>query len=268
MEGDRCEAGRIRNCRVLTPEEAQRALAVHKEKGWFRQMRDDVEAAGGSKEELDYQWLFNVRFRPEDVVAPYAPPIPFAPVPEKITRSSRYQLMEASDTDLRSLPVDRRRDGKADLPDVLGGTIEKPPRTVSIDPQEKRLQRRLMELLKQKFGKENVRREGGFGPAQFDLVVKHGQRTILIELKAYADARMAIREALGQILEYTFFYPQKTDNTENIDLFIVAPAPMNESVSNYMNLLRTRFTIPVHYCSFTLADLLPRDFVTLSGNPA
>jgi hypothetical protein len=118
-----------------------------------------------------------------------------------------------------------------------------------------------MELLQERFGKRNVSREGGFGPAQFDLVVRNGQRTILIEMKVYADARRAIREALGQILEYVFFYPKTPNRAEDVDLFIVAPAPMNEAVPSYMNLLRTRFAIPVHYCSFTLRDPLPSVFV-------
>ncbi len=76
-----------------------------------------------------------------------------------------------------------------------------------------------MELLQKRFGKKNVSREGGFGPARFDLVVRNGQQTILIEMKAYADARRAIREALGQILEYVFFYPKTSNRVENAGSF-------------------------------------------------
>ena len=76
-------------------------------------------------------------------------------------------------------------------------------------------------------------------------------------MKAYSDARRAIREALGQILEYAFFYPETSNRARNVNLFIVAPAPMNEEVANYMNLLQTRFEIPVRYCSFALGDALP-----------
>jgi hypothetical protein len=265
-DGKRFEAGRISNCRILTPEEAQRGLNEHKKKGWFRQMQKDVEAVDGRKEELDYPGLFNVRFRREDA-AVTDPPVPFAKLPRKIAgRSARYQLMKVDDADLRSLPADRSREGTTDLPDDLGGTVKGPSGQVSVDPQEKRLQKRLMELLQVRFGKKNVSREGGFGPAQFDLVVRNGQRTILIEMKAYADARRAIREALGQILEYVFFYPRTLNLVENVDLFIVAPAPMSEPASNYMNLLRTRFMIPVRYCSFTLRDPLPSVFVGPNGS--
>jgi hypothetical protein len=216
-DGKRLEAGRISNCRVLTPEEAQHGLNEHKRKGWFRQMQEDVEAVEGRIEELDYEWLFNVRFRREDATV-FDPPVPFVKVPRKIAgRSARYQLMDVDVADLQFLLTDRSREGTTDLPDDLGGTVKWPSGPVSVDPQEKRLQKRLMELLQKRFGKKNVRREGGFGPAQFDLVVRNGQRTILIEMKAYADARRAIREALGQILEYVFFYPKTSNRVENRD---------------------------------------------------
>jgi len=195
--------------------------------------------------------------------------LPFVKTPKKIAgRSARYLLMEADVADLEFLSTDRIREGTTDLPNDLGGTVKRPSGPVSVDPQERRLQRRLMELLQKQFGKKNVSREGGFGAAPFDLVVRNGERTILIEMKAYADARRAIREALGQILEYVFFNPKTSNRVDNVDLFIVAPAPMNEAASNYIALLRTRFAIPVRYCSFTLSDPLPSVFVGSDGSSA
>jgi hypothetical protein len=264
-DGNRLDVGRISNCRILTQEEDLRALNEYKKKGWFQQMQKDVEAVHGIKEALDCKGFFNVRFRREDATV-FDPPIPFAKLPGKIARSTHYLLMEVDDADLPLLSEDIDRDGTSELPGDSGGIVKGPTGAVFVDPQEKRLQRRLMELLQEQFGKNNVKREGGFGPAPFDLVVRNGQRTILIEMKAYADARRVIREALGQILEYAFLYPNKSKRMENVDLFIVAPAPLSEAVLNYMNLLRTRFAIPVRYCSFTLRDPLPSVFVGPKGS--
>jgi hypothetical protein len=261
-EKKRCMAGRITKCEVLKLEDSQEILEEYKKRGWFRQMQDDVEAVGGNKNELDYPGIFNIRFKREDVIPPYIPPIPFDPVPEKVAKCQRYVLMEVGDSDLLSPHIDQDLEGIETLPLVNQTTVaRKSWRPVSIDMQEMRLQRKLMELLQKHLGENAVTREGGFGPGRFDLVVKHGQRTILIELKAYSDAKMAIREALGQLLEYTFFYPQNHNNTKNLQLFIVAPVPMNEAVSNYINLLRDRFSIPIHYCSFTLNDPLPKELI-------
>jgi hypothetical protein len=259
QDGERCEAGRIKNCKILTPEESMKALAEHKRRSWFRQMQEDVESVGGGKEELNYLSLFNVRFRPEDATV-VDPPIPFPKVPIEIKRYSRYHFVKAHDS-LQPPPADTFLEGQIDLPPEPTAKVRGPLAPASIDPQEKRLQRRLMELLRKEFGKEKVRCEGGFGPAKFDLVVRDGQRILLIEMKAYADARRAVREALGQILEYTFFYPKPPGPTQNVELFIVAPALMDEKVSNYLELLRNRFAIPVKYCSFSLADPLPSAFL-------
>ena len=82
-------------------------------------MQEDVEAVEGKIEELDYEWLFNVRFRREDATV-FDPPVPFAKVPRKIAgRSARYQLMDVDVTDLQFLPTDRSREGTTDLPDDL-----------------------------------------------------------------------------------------------------------------------------------------------------
>jgi hypothetical protein len=261
-EGERCDAGRIKNCMVLTTEEAHRASATYRKGDWFHQMQEDVGAVGGDKEELGGA-LFNVRFRPEDVTTVSVPPLPFVTIPREIRKYARYQLVEARDRLPEPSSAAQDREGRSDLPpDDLGvEKIKWLSRTVQVDRQERRLQRRLMRLLRNEFGTQNVRREGGFGPAPFDLVVRVPKRTILIELKAYADARRAIREALGQILEYTFFSSRNVhDPKAKIELFIVAPAPVDDAVSRYMNLLRQRFAIPIHYCSFTLADSLPGAF--------
>ena len=255
--GHRLQVGTITDCKILTAEERFRALRDHKQKGWFRQMQRDVEIVGGQKDELEYDALFNVRFRTTDAFI-FDPPVSFPKLPAILARSSRYLLMKAVEQEVRALAADRVREGTGDLPDELASIVRSTSSRsmpAEIDPQERRLQRRLMELLQEEFGKENVRREGGFGPAQCDLLVKDGRRKILIEIKAYAEARRAVREALGQILEYAYYYAM--GSKESVSLVIVAPAPYNEPISNYMKLLQTRFALPIQYCSFTLEDSLP-----------
>jgi hypothetical protein len=119
-----------------------------------------------------------------------------------------------------------------------------------------------MGLLQGQFGKGNVRRERGWGTSQPDLVVKHGNRRILIEIKPYPSAKQAIRESLGQIMEYGYCQSDKecTTRFSDLELFIVAPAETDKAVQSSLTLLRTRFLIPVNYCSFTLADDLPSRF--------
>jgi hypothetical protein len=222
--------------------------------------KQDVQSVAGNPKDLEWEALFNIRFRREDAKV-FDPPMSFATLPRKLARSSRYLLMEVDEIGLESPNDDIQREGTTDLPgDSEVRTRVGSPRSglIDVDPQEKRLQRKLMELLQNEFGKKNVRREGGIGRAQCDLVVRDGNRTIIIELKAYAESRRVIREALGQILEYAFYYSPKVAG--QLELFIVAPAIADESVANYMKLLQDRFGLPIRYCSFTLEDPLPAIF--------
>jgi hypothetical protein len=61
---------------------------------------------------------------------------------------------------------------------------------------------------------------------------------------------MAIRKAIGQILEYAYFTLPSTN--VNPELVIVAPGPAKRDVTEYLKLLRMRFGIPVNYCTFAL----------------
>jgi hypothetical protein len=128
-----------------------------------------------------------------------------------------------------------------------------------VDPYHPKLQKELMELLQVQFGKENVRRESGY----VDITVESGRRKLLIEIKTDAVARRAIREALGQILEYAYFHPELQNPTQDdqMELFIVAPGSGNDEVSTYIGLLRNKFNIPVRYCSFLPGSSLPEALI-------
>lgn len=252
----RVKVGTIQNCEVLTAEESRRAFRFHKKMGWFKQMEEDVFRVGGKTQEFDYEGLFNIRFRREDAII-FDSPIPFKPAPKKLAKG-RYQLMAVSDSEARQIVESEACTGTTTLP-------PHPPthparagsKSVIVDPQHTRLQRRLMQLLQEHYGEENVRREGGWKSARVDLAVKDGERQLLIEIKPYPNAQQVLREALGQILEYAYFDLSKADSTQNIELFIVAPAVQDQRAIRYLNLLQSRFRLPIKYCSFSLHDSIP-----------
>ncbi|HEY5330789.1 MAG TPA: hypothetical protein VIJ79_12950 [Acidobacteriaceae bacterium] len=108
--------------------------------------------------------------------------------------------------------------------------------------------------MQKQFGKDNVVREAGC----VDLTITNGKRRLLIEIKTDVVAKRAIREALGQILEYAFF--TSTPQIADAELYIVATGPANEEVSAYIKLLRSKFGIPITYCQFLPDDDLPEVF--------
>jgi hypothetical protein len=242
----RVYVGEIRKCEVLTQAQAEAALVHYKKSGWLRSMKEHVDGVGGTPAQLNANALsvFNVRFQPTE--AEYSPRL--ADPTDPISRLKRYNLVKVvpahwrgSRKGSRSLPVKRT---------VTRSTLP----CIEYDPLHPQLQGELMELLKVRFGEKNVERESDF----VDLSVIFGTKKILVEIKSDSQARLAIRKALGQILEYAYFNADA--NNTNAELVIAAPGRMTEAVSGYLSRLHAKFGIPLKYCAFSLGDNLPDIF--------
>jgi hypothetical protein len=122
---------------------------------------------------------------------------------------------------------------------------------VTYDPVHKRLQSDLFSRLQDRFGKPNVVLEEDY----IDIVVRDGARTILIEIKTDPDSRLAMRHAIGQLLEYAYFSPSK--QLGDHELLIVAPPVLDDAATEYLYRVRTNFQIPISYASYSEGDSLP-----------
>lgn len=107
-----------------------------------------------------------------------------------------------------------------------------------------KLQQKLYHRLADKFGKENVGTEiHGKNGTSIDVVVKKGGNYWFYEIKTAPTARVCIREALGQILEYAFWPGAK----EAARLVIVGEHPLDSEAKEYLAILNARFSLPIEY---------------------
>jgi len=253
----RVQVGEIKNCQVLTDGQKKEAFEHYKKAGWLKLMGDDVARVNGKKDEWSYG-MFNIRFRPTDAIQ-YDEPFPVAKPTDRIATLKMYKLVPGNRSDVDTQWIVRTRQGSTTIPTPRAYT-----RSVSqggtVDPYHPVLQAELMKLLQEQFGNDNVVRESGW----VDITVSTGKKRMLIEIKTYPVAKRAIREALGQILEYAYFHsdPQSPTQTVDAELFIVAPGSADEKASAYLNLLRDKFHIPVQYCQFESSGALPDAFTT------
>jgi hypothetical protein len=246
----RVYVGEIKGCEVLTPAQATAALKHYKKLGWLRSMRNQIQKVGANASGInDASVPFNVRFRRNDVrlYQPYR----LARRSDVVTSLDRYKLVEA---DRKAIVMQWRRRKGAEAPPSVQTITRSGHPGVIYDPIHAALQDRLFRLLKARFGRGAVLCEEDF----VDISVRDGKRRILIEIKSDADARLAIRKGLGQILEYAYFHRKPKDR--RVDLLIVAPGPLTAEVSTYMKILSSGFRMPVTYCSFSLGDELPIAF--------
>ena len=106
------------------------------------------------------------------------------------------------------------------------------------------LQFTLYQALTREYGMENVGAPfnvdcGG----EVDVAVQNNGNMIFFEIKTAPSAKSALREAIGQILEYAYWPNAGRAN----ELVIVAEAAPTEETKQYLNNLRRRFGLRISY---------------------
>lgn len=253
----RVQIGEIKKCEVLTDSESQEAIEHYRKQGRLKQMEEDIVRVGANKSVMTGDnGLFNIRFRSEHAVQ-YDDPLPTAIPTDNIAKLKRYSLVLANQSHVDKQWLARMRQGSTSIP-IAKAYIRPSSQGCTVDPYHPVLQAELMKLLQAQFGKDSVKRE----TRCVDITVNIGKRKMLIEIKTDVVAKRAIREALGQILEYAYFPLESRDQiqTEVTELFIVAPGAANDEISAYLSLLSNKFHIPIRYCSFSPGSKLPEAF--------
>ena len=106
------------------------------------------------------------------------------------------------------------------------------------------IQTKLYKKLCQEYGKENVRTEY----KNIDLIVRANSAYYLYEIKTAKTAKLCIRQALPQLLEYAYW----DNSNESIDrLVIVASADIDKKSAKYLKVLREKHKIPIFYEKFS-----------------
>jgi len=115
---------------------------------------------------------------------------------------------------------------------------------LDIDLRHNDLQQALYLRLVSQFGKDNVgtERPSGVG-TRIDVVVKLKDEFWFYEIKTSGSPRGCLREAIGQLLEYSFWPGSQIASR----LVIVGESALDDSGSEYLRRLKQRFSLPVDY---------------------
>ncbi|MEW6668412.1 MAG: hypothetical protein AB1512_24635 [Thermodesulfobacteriota bacterium] len=115
---------------------------------------------------------------------------------------------------------------------------------VDVALRHNELQLSLYELLCAEYGPENVATEHWIDSGgRVDAAVRRSGQMTFFEIKVAPSARSALREGLGQLLEYAH-WPSKERADE---LVIVSEAPADHSTAQYLNHIRSKFNLNVFY---------------------
>jgi hypothetical protein len=127
---------------------------------------------------------------------------------------------------------------------ILSTTRNSQTGTLEVALRHKEIQRELFRLLSKEFGRNNVEIEHKPDIGVYvDAVVQRPKGLTFYEVKVSQSVQGAVRQAIGQLLEYAY-WPSAERAQE---LVIVGEGAPGESDAAYMRLLRRRFRLPVWY---------------------
>jgi hypothetical protein len=185
----------------------------------------------------------------------------------RLSKPSEIDYEEILDTFDQLLPIYLFTEGNEDLPAApvksesfqpghksKAKLTEKKgvPGVTDVALRHNELEDALYQILCSKHGETAVRTGHllGYGGI-VDVALKVGHGLTFYEIKAAPSARSAIREALGQLLEYSFW----PDCLRSENLVVVSEHPVTDQILAYMQRLRSHGLGFLSYCCISLDGL-------------
>lgn len=258
---ERFWVGKLKNVEVIDGKTSDKVKEVYRKKGWYKEMVQDLKEL-----ELDPhnfgRWhgidLFNIRFRPDDFEK--YPDKTYVAKGDKSISSYHYVLLHA-----HQLPeIEKGADGVFEL-----GRCN-PTSRYSGKSIKKRVEEKLVEYpalhhqisvaleatLKKEYDKVYAEHQTGY-KTSIDLVAVKGKKMHFFEIKTYHDVRTCIRQALGQLLEYSYFPDRQLAD----ELYIVTPHEIHDqNIISYIKTLKESVGVPIRYITY---DLVKRAIVQM-----
>lgn len=250
--------GEIKELEVIDRTEASRIKSIYVKNGWLAEMEAQIYDSGASSQGFsDYKDvdLFNIRYKPEslNIDESYTE----LPPDHELYNQSRYTFIhykEEFDNLLidSAFSFDDSEQNDSNNDDAKGPatkTHTRPAKPVQITYLHDRISKSLTKNLKNIYGKKNVRREhkAGYGGNRIDIVVRQNDKLVFYEIKTYPSARTSVREALGQILEYSC-WPDKMNAHELI--IVTQPTSSEKEIRDYVKHLNKSLGLPIYYKTY------------------
>lgn len=245
--------GKINSVEVISGKESKRVYSIYKKNVWLSEMEADLRRLNlklKAFKETSSDIFFNIRFRLYNMhlldepteIKKSGPAIP----------SFYYNLLSKIKNPTFSKNTSHKFRFKPGHNPGKNKTVTKSKggkKDKSLFHNE--IQTRIFGILEKKYKKGNVGTENDLGyQTKVDIVVKVKNSFIFYEIKTSQTTKAAIREAIGQILEYAFWPDQKNAKK----LVIIAPPSATEETEIYIKHLRKEFNLPIFYQEYDVKN--------------
>jgi len=131
---------------------------------------------------------------------------------------------------------------------ATGAIFERSAQTVEKSLRHNQIQPALFGYLKSIYGDGVSGEQPTSDGTYIDVAVRQGSDYIYYEIKTGLSAQSCIREALGQLLEYSYWPGGQSAD----QLVIVGEPPLDDNARAYLETLRRQFSLPVKYKQFNM----------------
>ena len=250
--------GKVDSVEVITREESTRKYHAYVQNGWLSEREADLRRLGLELDEFrktKEDEFFNIRYKIHDMHL-LDEPVKIGKC-DPVIRSFYYNLLSKK-KDPRAL---KQTSGKfifkpGHNPGKNMTTIKSKGGRRDKSLFHNKIQTDVFNILEGIYKKGNVGTENDLGyQTKVDIVVKMKTGFTFYEIKTSQTAKAAIREAIGQIIEYAY-WPDKTHAER---LVIIAPPSPSEDAKIYLARLRDKFMLPIYYQQYDVQNNTLKD---------
>ena len=230
----------IREAEALDDQQADAAVNMFRQAGWLTTMEEEIAEVGGQPSALgNARWashILNVRFKVQNIV--HFPRESYALAGDPILQLSRYQLYKVAPS--ASAVNNSARHG-SELPPNIRSYIRRGSDTREVTPEHAKMQAQLMSELRTEDPSARVVREQDY----IDVLVETAERIFLYEIKSDLSSMSVLRQAIGQLLEYSHRMPNPM--RKPVTLVAVGRSSLSESASSFLQHLQHTRGLPLAY---------------------
>ena len=131
---------------------------------------------------------------------------------------------------------------------TINKSINTVAKSIDVTVRHTLIQIELMKQLASRYGASNVVAEHYHQGNRIDVVVNDKGNIYFYEIKVADSAKACIRQALGQLFEYSYF----PNNSNAKKLIVVGESKLDNDCNLYIKTLIRKFNIPLEYLQVTL----------------
>lgn len=258
--------GTIKNVEVIDSSTAVKIKQKYIALGWLDEMKQQLKTVGAKPGNLETGGgidIFNVRFRPiemhiKNAYQELGSENPLRGISRYVFARDRVGFSN------NQIEEDFQFQPRSSLKDTAKVILKMQKRLREpVEIEISNLHAAISDALTKHFdrlkGWKNVTPEHRVnqGASRIDIVVKHGNDLIFYEIKTYNSLRTSIREAIGQLLEYSHW---TSHNRANRMIVVTQQHSDISDAKKYFKHLREKYGLPIYFQTYEIQqDILSEE---------